>query len=563
MENIRSRVLTGSLEFNSGNDRGSGGSRGGGRSGSSERNGQRSRGSGRCEDDDSRSGSRRSARGSGRDSGSRNGSKNQTDDGDHDGIYSSSGVNDRSNSSTPQKSSPPSPSSSPSPSPSRRSKSLSVISPKTAPIRNERYRQSISGPAVMSPDKNSLGSPRTIVESVKISPKKIENQSQDNDQNQSQDNSEIIVGNDNQIKSEMKSSSGSTCGVSRSRSYTVSTQQSPFKISPNLPVSSGQIRKLGRDQKKQVEHKEKINIKSDYSENHDNLSRTGTVTGTSIRTRMTERRPTTFIKKGEEVRCNTIKVQVHIALDTFIAASGLQNKSNRGRKQNKNSGIVFKKNGVEDSYREISKSLIPVSINTGDRDRDRDRDNDIKNGKGKEEGKEHKIGNDNNHDTDDDNNDNENHGEKNNVNYEDDFEDHHGEAKAEEKSQLRENEKEQKRAEEKDERNKQIRKSQNQNQDHGDSGPDDDTASVQSHSGFSEFSHLTDHSEEYSSGNQNQKNSVDQDRKNHNKYRKLNIEADKRERLFHKLAPPLNSRQRFLVIMSLLSDVARTLMVSA
>lgn len=39
-------------------------------------------------------------------------------------------------------------------------------------------------------------------------------------------------------------------------------------------------------------------------------------------------------------------------------------------------------------------------------------------------------------------------------------------------------------------------------------------------------------------------------------------DADKNERLFHQLAPPLNSKQRFLVVISLLSDIARSLLVS-
>jgi hypothetical protein len=38
-------------------------------------------------------------------------------------------------------------------------------------------------------------------------------------------------------------------------------------------------------------------------------------------------------------------------------------------------------------------------------------------------------------------------------------------------------------------------------------------------------------------------------------------DMDQRERLFHKLAPPLKDSQRFLVALSLVSDVARTIMV--
>ena len=38
-------------------------------------------------------------------------------------------------------------------------------------------------------------------------------------------------------------------------------------------------------------------------------------------------------------------------------------------------------------------------------------------------------------------------------------------------------------------------------------------------------------------------------------------DADRKERLFHKLAPPLNAKQRFLVVASLLSDVARSILV--
>jgi hypothetical protein len=36
---------------------------------------------------------------------------------------------------------------------------------------------------------------------------------------------------------------------------------------------------------------------------------------------------------------------------------------------------------------------------------------------------------------------------------------------------------------------------------------------------------------------------------------------DHKERMFHKLAPPLNARQRFLVVAALLSDVARSIML--
>ena len=37
--------------------------------------------------------------------------------------------------------------------------------------------------------------------------------------------------------------------------------------------------------------------------------------------------------------------------------------------------------------------------------------------------------------------------------------------------------------------------------------------------------------------------------------------ADQKERLFHKLAPPLNARQRFLAITALISDVARSVLL--
>jgi hypothetical protein len=37
--------------------------------------------------------------------------------------------------------------------------------------------------------------------------------------------------------------------------------------------------------------------------------------------------------------------------------------------------------------------------------------------------------------------------------------------------------------------------------------------------------------------------------------------ADQKERLFHKLAPPLNARQRFLAITALISDVARSILL--
>jgi hypothetical protein len=234
--------------------------------------------------------------------------------------------------------------------------------------------------------------------------------------------------------------------VSRSRSYVVGTQPASLKVIPKLPVSSGSIRRLGKDDDK----------------------------GGDV-----------AVEKTIQGQRPVIKVKVHIALDTFVAAAGLQAPISNRHKGQKASGIVFKSGGVEDTYQEVSKSLIPVVSNSLDLSHSSD------------------------------------------IAYEYDFDSPE-------------------RAERAD-RDLDLDTRINRNLDR-------DEESAQSPSGFSEFSHLTDHSDGYTNSKGNQKKDKD--------VQKRTAEADQRERIFHKLAPPLNTRQRFLVIISLLSDVARSIMVS-
>jgi hypothetical protein len=57
----------------------------------------------------------------------------------------------------------------------------------------------------------------------------------------------------------------------------------------------------------------------------------------------------------EDSKTITVKVKVHIALDTFISATGLS-AGQRGEE----SGITSTGEGLEDTYQEVSKSLIPI-----------------------------------------------------------------------------------------------------------------------------------------------------------------------------------------------------------
>ena len=251
------------------------------------------------------------------------------------------------------------------------------------------------------------------------------------------------------------------------RSYVVGTQVA-LKIAPNLPVSSGTIRKLGKDEDQMGDKGvDKVSENLPPSQGH------------------------------------TTKVKVHIALDTFVAAAGLLAPLSRQKGQKKASGIVFKQDGVEDTYQEVSKSLIPVVTNNIDvscngeiayeNDFDTpdkpgaDRNLDLTLDQGRDHGR---------------NRDRSPHGRD---------------------------------------------RSRDEDRDEG-----GDNDSVQSPTVFSEFSHLTDHSDGYTANSKRNKGDL-----------RKQYDADQRERIFHKLAPPLNTRQRFLVIISLLSDVARSIMVSS
>lgn len=135
---------------------------------------------------------------------------------------------------------------------------------------------------------------------------------------------------------------------SRSRLQTLSAHQPlVLNVRSRPPISTGNIRRLGKAIEGEEEHK------SDKTQSGIGTSSAGVGVGVSIG----------YITDNHRLT-KKMKIKAHIALDTFVAASGFtqSNLSNyQGISDKNKSGVVY--NGVDeyaDTYQEVSNSLIPI-----------------------------------------------------------------------------------------------------------------------------------------------------------------------------------------------------------